>query len=308
MKPVTLWIVALVLTLASAIYQRKTGPNYPVSGKILVPGQEIKYTFDRSWPGKTDQPVRMSVADHNITGHILFHRYNSGDRWTAMLLEREGDALVGFLPHQPPAGKLEYRIVLLDGGESFLLPVHNNVITRFRGDVPAWIMIPHILCMFFGMLVSARAGLQALFSDQRLKSYALWSAALIFLGGMVFGPLVQKFAFGEYWTGFPFGIDLTDNKTLIAMLAWVFALYAVFKWSRKRLYVVLASLVTLVIFLIPHSLLGSELDYKEIERQSAAAQQRERNPLLFWLEPSRAEGAQDKINSAVASSLQTPRR
>jgi hypothetical protein len=272
MKSVTLWIFAIVLTFASAIYQRKTGPNHPVSGKILVAGQEIQYTFDRSWPGKTDQPIRLFVADRNITGHILFHRYNSGDKWTAMLLEREGDDLVGFLPHQPPAGKLEYRIVLLKGIESFLLPVDNNVITRFRGDVPTWIMVPHILLMFFGMLVSARAGLQALFFDQKLKSYALWSASLIFLGGMVFGPLVQKFAFGEYWTGFPFGIDLTDNKTLIAMLAWLFAVYGVFTSRRKRLYVVLASLVTMVIFLIPHSLLGSELDYKELDRQSAAVE------------------------------------
>jgi hypothetical protein len=272
MKPVTLWVFAIILTLASAVYQRKTGPNHPVSGKPVLAGQEIKYTFDRSWPGKTDQPIRLFVADRTITGHILFCRYNSDDKWTAMLLQREGDELVGSLPHQPPAGKLEYRIVLLKGDTSFLLPVHHNVITRFRGDVPAWIMIPHILLMFFGMLVSARAGLQALFSDQKLKSYALWSAALIFLGGMVFGPLVQKFAFGEYWTGFPFGIDLTDNKTLIAMLAWLFAVYAVFKSSKKRLIMVLASLVTLIIFLIPHSLLGSELDYKKLDQQSAAVE------------------------------------
>jgi len=32
---------------------------------------------------------------------------------------------------------------------------------------------------------------------------------------------VQHYAFGQLWTGVPFGWDLTDNKTLLAALAWV---------------------------------------------------------------------------------------
>jgi hypothetical protein len=49
---------------------------------------------------------------------------------------------------------------------------------------------------------------------------------------MILGPVVQKFAFGEYWTGFPFGTDLTDNKTLIAFIGWIIALVAVFKSEK----------------------------------------------------------------------------
>ena len=41
----------------------------------------------------------------------------------------------------------------------------------------------------------------------------------LFLGGMLLGPIVQNFAFGDYWTGIPFGWDLTDNKTLLAAIA-----------------------------------------------------------------------------------------
>ena len=45
---------------------------------------------------------------------------------------------------------------------------------------------------------------------------------LVFLvaGGFVLGPIVQHQAFGAYWTGIPFGFDLTDNKVLIALVAW----------------------------------------------------------------------------------------
>ncbi|HUT07603.1 MAG TPA: hypothetical protein VMY15_02040, partial [Candidatus Latescibacteria bacterium] len=84
------------------------------------------------------------------------------------------------------------------------------------------------------------------------------------VGGFILGPLVQKFAFGIAWAGFPGGIDLTDNKTLVAFLFWVAALIAGRRGKPARPFVLAASLVTLVIFLIPHSLLGSHLDYSKM--------------------------------------------
>ena len=67
------------------------------------------------------------------------------------------------------------------------------------------------------------------------------------------------------WTGVPFGYDLTDNKTLIAFIAWLIALIAIYKSAKKDKWIILASVVTFIIFLIPHSLLGSELNYKNLE-------------------------------------------
>ncbi len=77
---------------------------------------------------------------------------------------------------------------------------------------------------------------------------------------MILGPLVQYFAFGDLWTGIPFGWDLTDNKTLIALIFWILAVVM----NRKKetpFYTVLAAVVLLLVFSIPHSLFGSELDY-----------------------------------------------
>jgi hypothetical protein len=91
------------------------------------------------------------------------------------------------------------------------------------------------------------------------------TVALLFAGGFVLGPLVQKFAFGVAWAGFPAGSDLTDNKTLIAFLFWIVALVAGRKGRPARPFVIAASLVTLLIFLIPHSLRGSELDYSRMK-------------------------------------------
>ncbi|NOY60961.1 MAG: hypothetical protein GXO75_18785 [Calditrichaeota bacterium] len=78
---------------------------------------------------------------------------------------------------------------------------------------------------------------------------------------MILGPIVQKYAFGTSWTGIPYGTDITDNKTLVAFIIWLIALVAIFKNKKARLWSLLAALVTLAIFMIPHSMHGSELDY-----------------------------------------------
>ncbi|MEN6312054.1 MAG: hypothetical protein ABFD80_11010, partial [Acidobacteriota bacterium] len=64
-----------------------------------------------------------------------------------------------------------------------------------------------------------------------------------------------------FWSGFPFGTDLTDNKTAISFLFWIAALAAGRKGKPARAAVLAASVMTLAVFLVPHSLFGSELKY-----------------------------------------------
>jgi hypothetical protein len=81
------------------------------------------------------------------------------------------------------------------------------------------------------------------------------------IGGLIMGPIMQKFAFGAYWTGWPFGQDLTDNKTLVAFIFWLIAFFVLRKNRQNRFWPVLAAIITLSVFVIPHSVLGSEFDY-----------------------------------------------
>jgi hypothetical protein len=113
--------------------------------------------------------------------------------------------------------------------------------------------------MFIAMLFSTLAGLAAVVKHPMYKKYANWTLYLFIAGGFILGPLVQKFAFGDLWTGIPFGWDLTDNKTLIAGIFWVLAVIMNRKKERP-VYVILAALVLLLVFSIPHSLFGSELN------------------------------------------------
>ena len=260
-RNILLWSLAVVLTLAAAIYQRVTGPSYPANGRVELGGQPITYQLDRNHGGNSDQRVAIVVPDIDITGFVAFRRHNAGESFQQLPLERTGDTLVGYLPHQPPAGKVEYYLRLFNGREMTNLPPDRTLITRFKGDVPGLVLIPHILFIFLAMLWSTRAGLEALRPAGKTKNLTVWTFGLLLVGGMIMGPIVQKYAFGQFWTGIPFGWDLTDNKTLVAFVGWGFAFYRHRRNSFPRWSVLAAAILLIVVFCIPHSIMGSELDY-----------------------------------------------
>ncbi len=60
--------------------------------------------------------------------------------------------------------------------------------------------------------------------------------------------------------------NLTDNKTLIAVIGWIVALVAIKKSASPKRWVIFASILMFIVYLIPHSVLGSELDYDEMDK------------------------------------------
>jgi len=259
-KKVIFWILTVVITLFTAYYQRTTGPTYPKRFKVMIDSTEYKYSLPRSQNGYSDCKVKIALADPLITGKIIYRRFPTSDSWDTLSFNREAETLIAWLPKQKAAGKLEYKVELYRDGK-FLEIANNEVIKiRFKDNVPAIVLIPHILFIFAAMLLST---LSAFFALGKIPSYRFYTGMtllMFLLGGMIFGPIVQKFAFNEYWTGFPYGKDLTDNKALIGFLAWVIAWLGNLKKERKYL-VIVAALVVLVISYIPHSARGSELNY-----------------------------------------------
>lgn len=280
MKNILLWILAFFLTASTAVYQRMTGPTYPYRGKTILNGKEIKFKLLRSHEIGEDCKISVDIPDPEIDGRMIYKRLNSPDPWTDLPMTTGDKTLSAVLPSQLPAGKLEYKIFLkprdgevsLSGEEEgegeVSLSGEEPIIIRFKGKVPITVLHPHILIMFLAMLFSMRAGIEALRPKSNPRTLVIWTAALLFVGGMILGPLVQNFAFGQLWTGVPFGTDLTDNKTLIAMIGWIIAVIAGRKGKPARGWVIGASILLLIVFLVPHSLFGSELDYTDTENPS----------------------------------------
>lgn len=267
MKKGLLWFLAVLITLTAAVYQRMTGPTYPFRGKAAIGTSEVSFRLPRSAENVEDAEVALKVPDVGATGYLEYKRLKTDDPFTRIVLIREGDKLVGRLPKQPMAGKLLYKVVLAAAGTEISLTGDDPIVIRFKAPVPMLVQIPHILIMFVAMLFSTAAGLFALDKKHNPRKLVLWTVILLFIGGFILGPLMQKYAFGEFWTGIPFGTDMTDNKTLIAMLAWIAALVAGRKDKPARGLVLAASIILLAVYSIPHSLFGSELDYSKLPKQ-----------------------------------------
>ena len=263
--------------LPISYYQRKTGPTYPRAISVNLNDSVYKLNLIRSISLDDRSEVKLKVKDVTIEAKLYYKRLNVDEDYQASefnfkvypvdspimnkvfkITEEKG--FFAALPKQPPAGKLQYYLEITDLKGTQVLFKEKPIIVRYKGGVPSSVLVPHVIMMFVAMLFSTLAGLMALTRVSIYKKYALWTLILLTAGGMIMGPVVQKFAFGEFWTGIPFGWDLTDNKTLITFLFWVLAVYMNRK-SDKPVYTIIAAIVLLLVYSIPHSLFGSELDY-----------------------------------------------
>jgi hypothetical protein len=276
MKKTLLWILAVVITIVAAIYQRNTGPTYPRSEEVTLAGKTYKLELIRT-SGSRDARIKLPISDTTVHATVFYRKLGVAEDWTRVdfkltdiryhsafmkkvMRKKDETVLAASLPQQPPAGKLEYFLELSQSGQTVDVAKNSPVVIRFKGDVPAGILIPHIMLMFLAMLFSTLAGLYAAFKLERFRRYTIWTFVILFIGGFIFGPWVQYYAFGEWWTGIPFGWDLTDNKTLIAFVFWIAALFGI-KGKGRPWLIILAAVMTIVVFSIPHSLFGSTLNY-----------------------------------------------
>ena len=277
MKKTLLWISAFLITLGAAYYQRKTGPTYPKQVPVTLNDSVYELKLVRSLGLDERSEVKLNIKDTSVKATLYYKRFKSGDEYRSIdffyrsypvnsfvmnkifrMTEEKG--LFADLPPQPPAGKLQYYFEITDSNGTQTLMREAPVVIRFKGTVPGFILLPHVIMMFLAMLFSTSAGLMSILRIPAYKQYGVWTLILLVAGGMILGPLVQKYAFGELWTGIPFGWDLTDNKTLIALIFWILAVVMNRK-QTKPLLTLLASIVLLLVYSIPHSLFGSELDY-----------------------------------------------
>ncbi len=274
-KQILLWAVAIILALSAMIYQRSTGPTYEYKGKLEHAGTEYKYKLLRSQETTEGAKIELPAiegADYKATLH--YKRYQTQDSITSVDFQTDADGrFVAQLPVQPAAGKMEYTITGSIDGTAFEIPTKGDapIVLRYKDPVSDAILIPHVFMMIMVIIFGIRAGLSALFDPSTMRRWVIVAFLSMTVGGMILGPLVQKSAFGEYWTGFPFGGDFTDNKTLIMWVAWALALAIIgFKPKKNekfsRIVVLGAAVVMTVVYLIPHSLGGSTLDYDAVDK------------------------------------------
>jgi len=258
------WFFAVVITLAAMVYQRITGPTHAKLVKFEINGNIERNSFPRSGDSGTDCKIELSDIPEGWEATLNYRRYPANEEWIQLPFNKnESGKIESALPTQPAAGKLEYFIDLKNETEAKVISISKEepIAIRFKNPVPAWALIPHIILMFVAMLLSNLTGALAIFMHDKFKFYGILTLIILFVGGFIFGPIVQYYAFGQAWTGFPLGYDLTDNKTLIAFVAWGIAVL-VNRNEKRPLVSLFAAVVMIIVFSIPHSLRDSELNYE----------------------------------------------
>ena len=137
-KEIIFWLITIIITLASVVYQRSTGPTYPLKGEVNIGSEIIKFRLLRSYGGPDNAEISIDEPSGKINGTFTYKRYKSLDEWTEVPMIHQGGKLVAYIPHQPPAGKVMYDITLTDGVNTQKI-TEETVVLRFKGDVPAGI-------------------------------------------------------------------------------------------------------------------------------------------------------------------------
>ena len=271
-----LWLAAFALTLGAFTHQDRTGPTYPLEGELETVAGPVRFKFVRSETIGSDLPVILvDPVPAGITGRVEYRRFKSHDDWTVVPMKagdfefsRRGrsSSISGVGAALPSlnqrAGKYEFFVLVDDGtGRSRSVTGDRPVHARYKAPVPVWALITHIFVIFASMTFAIRAVLEAIV-DGNFGWMLKATIISLILGAFVLGPLAQWYAFGVWWAGVPFGYDWTDNKVLVSLVAWGIAAFLNRGGRKNRAAVLAAGMVTLLVYFIPHSVFGSEFDYR----------------------------------------------
>ena len=188
-KTFFIWAITVIITIGSILYQRKTGPTYPVKGKVEISGRILVYELLRSHDTNSDAKMEIANVDTSISTIFKWRRYKSSDNWKIDTLQVEKNKIMLMIPKQPAAGKVIYQLTLIDKQGTKYQLTKQPVVIRFKAPVPAYILAPHIFFMFFAMLLGTRTGIEAITKRERTYRFAFVTAISLCLGGLILGPI-----------------------------------------------------------------------------------------------------------------------
>lgn len=264
------YAIALILTIALLGIARRISTRH--SSEYHIQAGNLTATHHTVTEDFGEGPVLdVKVAPADGLTPVAFYAQDERGPYKADTMVQTSDGFTAALPVLQKGNKWYYHIDLLKNGETIgKFPPYGDQFIKFKGHVPAYILIPHIFCMFatvyFGLLavLSAVDAVKGKGEVKKSIRYSLWTVIVSFIGGFPLGYLVAYMAFGVGWSGIPLGWDITDNKTVILFLFWLVTFFLARKGLKGErmaisdgLYVALTIVslaVTILAFMVPHSI------------------------------------------------------
>lgn len=206
-----------------------------------------------------------------------------------ILRSSESSVLRRSFMHYEGFGRFSFKVPNLDKGKRFEYAFEVTTATKekirvpsdperfflikYKGKVSRVVIYLHIIFMFgaFYYMIQSLFSAIGILTGRASKTEAVrmtrWVLICSFIGGWPLGIILNYQAFGVIYEAFPFGYDVTDNKTQLMFLFWLLSALLVrgsffsSDESRDRLgsrgfavAVIVSFVVSLALFLIPHSI------------------------------------------------------
>ena len=272
-------LVGILITLLIFVVARRMSKNRPFETDVTFGEVHIAHTtvFEHVGPGQPEiilsvtPPVKIdAVVRYRTPGEKVFE--------TIVMSEISEGIWAARLPGNEKGSRIEYgfRISheeISEAGTSSASSETGNYLIKYKGEVSVTVLVLHILCMFaaFFFIIEALLGAFAMLFMGEEKEFtvaqARWVLLFTFLGGWPLGFALNWQRFGMFWEGFPFGYDITDNKTQLIAIFWL--IIALLSWKsfacrrtgsdavRPGVFavaVIIASALSLALYLVPHSI------------------------------------------------------
>jgi len=270
-------IIGVVCTLALLGIARRFSAGRPVDIRIDEGGYRIHHrtVTEQIGPG---QPILLVRVDPGKRSAARVELDSTLVKSFPMrpFLHRDNNTLFAYIPDLGKGKRLSYAITVWPGdGTKVRLPrdPDKNFLIRYKGKVSTLAIVLHVAFMFGAFFAMFMAFLGALRILRRLEGKrgtvkaARWALVLSFIGGWPLGFILNYQTFGPLWEGYPFGYDITDNKTQLMFIFWLASLLLVwgsfigkgeekdrlggraFAWA-----IIVSFFVSLALFLLPHSI------------------------------------------------------
>ncbi len=270
-------IISIVLTLLLLAGARRLTSGRPAD---LVSEEQGLRVYHRTVTEKVGpgQPALRARIDP-VQRAALVVRWTSppsNEIGARPLVEIEKGIYEGFLPEFAKGTKLKYWITASNvDGTKVRIPMDPGKfgVLKYKGEASKIAIGAHVVFMFgafFFMVMSFLAAIEILRGREDKKNAvraARWAIVSSFIGGWPLGFLLNHQTFGTLWEGFPFGYDVTDNKTQLIFVFWLASLLLVRGsfigkgeekdlLGRKAFALAIAAcfVVSVALFIIPHSI------------------------------------------------------
>jgi hypothetical protein len=270
-------IVGLILTIALLGLSRRLSTRRPQDLAFEGEGFRIEHrtVTEQVGPGRPD--LALTVNGERALEPIVRYRVKGEEALRSVMMASGADGVWrAALPEFGKGTKIYYAIELLDGGEAVArVPAENEsfLFIKYKGKVSSVVLILHIIFMFasFYFMMQCLWSAVGILGGRARKgeavSNARWILLSSFIGGWPLGFILNYQAFGVIWEGYPFGYDITDNKTQIMFVFWLVSLLLVrgsFMGKGEEMdtlgergfaaAVIVSFIVSILLFIVPHSL------------------------------------------------------